>query len=227
MAVNSAVYYQGRYWNNHAAVRRHLNERATGDPKIVWYRHAQTFVGHAFEKALVLNCGNGWVERDILGAGVAKEGIGVDVAPDLLEQARTEAGRQHLTLRYYEVDVNRAVFPEDGYDLVVNHAALHHVTRLDRVLRALCRLLPYDGWLVSWDYVGPHRNQYSPDVMEAAHAVNIELPAHLRADLRYPHLPTMLVTDPSEAVHSELIEITMGRYFDIRYRRTLGGAIAY
>ncbi len=31
---------------------------------------------------------------------------------------------------------------------------------LDRVFRQICRVLPEDGWFVSFDYVGPHRNQY-------------------------------------------------------------------
>ena len=37
----------------------------------------------------------------------------------------------------------------------------------------------------------------------------------------------MLVTDPSEAVHSELILATLGRYFELRHLRHLGGPIAY
>lgn len=44
---------------------------------------------------------------------------------------------------------------------------------------------------------------------------------------RHAHLPTMLVADPSEAQHSELIMETLRRYFFVLLLRPLGGAIAY
>jgi hypothetical protein len=45
--------------------------------------------------------------------------------------------------------------------------------------------------------------------------------------MRYPHLPTMLATDPTEAIHAELIEETFRRYFRVDEWVPLGGAIAY
>ena len=45
--------------------------------------------------------------------------------------------------------------------------------------------------------------------------------------MRYPHLPTMLVTDPTEAIHSELVIETMNRYFYIEHHSKIGGALAY
>jgi hypothetical protein len=62
---------------------------------------------------------------------------------------------------------------------------------------------------------------------EAAHRVNTMLPEQYRSSMAYPHLPTMLVSDPSEAVHSELILDTMDRYFTHVHQRQLGGPIAY
>jgi SAM-dependent methyltransferase len=227
VGFDSAVHHQPHYWNDHEIVRRHLHRRATGDPDVAWYHHAAAFAGRRFRKALVLNCGNGWVERDLILNGIVDEAIGVDGSADLLDAARAESDRLGLPARYYETDVNAAAFPEDGYDVVVNHAAAHRVTHLDRVFRSLRSLLPPDGWLVSWDYVGPHRNQYPAAVMEAAHGVNLELPEAFRATLGYPHLPTMLVTDPTEAVHSELARDVVGRYFEPRHERALGGAVAY
>ena len=47
---------------------------------------------------------------------------------------------------------------------------------IDRVFREICRLLPEDGWFLSLDYVGPHRNQYTPAAWERAWSVNNELP---------------------------------------------------
>jgi hypothetical protein len=43
----------------------------------------------------------------------------------------------------------------------------------------------------------------------------------------YPHLPTMLATDPTEAIHAELILPVLRRYFDVEHFRALGGGVAY
>ena len=63
---------------------------------------------------------------------------------------------------------------------MVNHAAAHHISMIDRVFREICRLLPEDGCFLSMDYVGPHRNQYTSAAWERAWSVNDELPAQVR-----------------------------------------------
>ncbi len=98
---------------------------------------------------------------------------------------------------------------------------------IDKVFREICRILPEDGWFVSFDYIGPHRNQYTSEAWEETWTVNHGLPEPLRQDLQYPHLPTMLVDDPTEAIHSELITETFHRYFTVEEFTSLGGAIAY
>jgi SAM-dependent methyltransferase len=222
---SSAPYYRDRYWNELDGVNRYLQQRATDDPATDWITHLARWHGRPFRKALVLNCGNGWVERALLDRGVAAEAVGVDIGADLLAGATAAAGGR--TIRYYRLDVNGAAFPEDGYDLVVNHAAAHHISHIDRVFRAIAALLPDDGVFVSWDYVGPHRNQYPGGMWEAAHEVNETLPPALRSPMHYPRLHDMLTGDPTEAIHSELVLATMHRYFRVEHERALGGGIAY
>lgn len=224
---DSSVYYTSGYWNDLARVREYLNRRATDDPGTNWWEHLAAWRGRPFAKALVLNCGNGWVERDLVRHGVVKEAVGIDFIDDLLASARDEAAKEDLPLKYHQMDTNTARFPEGEYELVVNFAAAHHIARLDRVFRRLAEMLPDDGVLVSWDYIGSHRNQYDTRMWEAAWQTNRRLPEQLRQELNYPHLPTMLATDPTEAIHSELILTTMRRYFDIVHMRALGGAIGY
>jgi SAM-dependent methyltransferase len=222
---SSDTYYRDRYWNEARGVDQYLQRRATGDPNTDWITHLHGWHGGPFRKALVLNCGNGWVEKMMVERGVVAEAVGVDIGADLLAEAdRAAAG---LPIRHYRLDVNTAAFPEEGYDLVVNHAAAHHIAYVDRVLRAVAELLADDGVLVSWDYVGPHRNQYPGDIWEAAHRVNAMLPAAIRSPMNYPWLPVMLEEDPTEAIHSELVLPVMRRYFALEYERALGGGIAY
>lgn len=219
-------YYQHRYWNDFEFVRRRLNERATGDATITWPEHLRDRWG-PFERALVLNCGNGWVERDLVAKGVVRSAVGVDVSGELLDEARRTAADLGLPLEYVRCDTNLAQFPDGPFDLVVNHAALHHVAYLDRVLRRLWEVLEPAGILVSWDYVGPHRNQYRARQWEAAWDTNLALPPHVRQVMRYPDLGTMIGGDPTEAIHSEMILQMVGRYFDTEHRRDLGGGVGY
>ncbi len=221
------VYYTGRYWNDHPQVVSYLNRRATGDPAMSWMDHLLAHRGGPFHNALILNCGNGWVERDLLARGVIERGVGVDLLDDLLDQPRAIAQDQRLPLEYVQMDTNSAAFPPGDIDLVVNHAAMHHVAYIDRVMREIARRLPPDGVFVSWDYVGPHRNQYTAQQWEAAFDVDRALPEAYRCGMHYPGLAMMLETDPSEAVHSELFWPTLRRYFTIEHEARLGGAIAY
>jgi SAM-dependent methyltransferase len=225
--LDSSVYYQGGYWNDLDAVVSRINEWISGDPHRSWHEHFGFASGRTFERALILNCGNGWVERELLGTGLVGEAVGIDCSASLLADARAAAADQGLPLRYVEMNVNTDELPAGPFDLVVNHAAAHHIAAIDGVFRRLCRLLPEDGWFVSFDYVGPHRNQYTAEAWEAAWELNLRLPEDIRQDLAYPHLPTMLVTDPTEAIHSELIVETFRRYFVEHEFVPLGGALAY
>jgi SAM-dependent methyltransferase len=224
---NEGVYYDSGYWNDLAAVQRMFNERIAGGTPGPWFRDFCDRRGTPFARGLFLNCGNGWVEREMVAAGVVGEAVGVDYSDVLLEDARREASARDLPLTYHQMDVNTAAFPPGPFDLVVNYAAAHHIALIDRVFREICRMLPEDGWFLSFDYVGPHRNQYSTAAWERAWELNNELPEQLRQSMSYPHVPTMLQVDPTEAVHSELILQTLHRYFHVERFVPLGGAIAY
>ena len=228
IAQDSSVYYGGGYWNDLPQVRDYIEGRSTGKPATRWFQHLKQVHGdQPFKKALILNCGNGWVERDLLRDGIALESVGIDISEDLLDQARKEAADSGLNARYYARDINTADLPEDGYDLVVNFAAAHHIAHIDKVLRRVAEILPEDGVFVSVDYVGPHRNQYGYEQWEAASRLNASLPEKYRSSFSYPHLPTMLAGDTTEAIHSELILETTQRYFRLEELNPVGGGLAY
>lgn len=225
--TNIDVYYGDDYWNDLPQVSAWLNAKVSGDPDRYWGEHFASTASRTFKRALVLNCGNGNVEHGLFGHGVMQEAIGVDFSEDLLAEARSAAAAGGLPFRYRRLDVNTAELGDDEIDLVVNHAAAHHIARIDKVFRELCRLLPEDGVLVSHDYIGPHRNQYRWEEWDAAATLNRTLPEPFAQKMHYPHLVTMLELDPTEAIHSELILPTMRRYFTVDEIVPLGGAIAY
>src|SRR5579863_4940348 len=88
---NSEVYYQGIYWNDYELVQRHLNARVSGDESRSWSDRFAAVAGRTFERALVLNCGNGWVERQLVRAGLFTEAVGIDYSEQLLAEASHHA----------------------------------------------------------------------------------------------------------------------------------------
>jgi len=225
--VNHGVYYDTGYWNDLEVVQRMFREKIAGGKPGHWFGDFFERCGRRFHRGLFLNCGNGWVERDMVTAGVVDEAVGIDYSDALLREARREVGASDLPITYHQMNVNSAEFPPQEFDLVVNYAAAHHIAMIDRVFREICRILPEDGWFLSFDYVGPHRNQYVSAAWERAWALNNELPEDLRQSMEYPHVPTMLAVDPTEAIHSELILETLHRYFHVETLVPLGGAVAY
>lgn len=226
-ALNVGIYYQGMYWNDYAIVRDELNRRATGHATTTWHEHFSALTRPKFRKALILNCGNGWVERDMFDRGMFHEAVAFDASTNLLAEAQDNRGGRPI--RYLRIDANEISLEAigQGYDLVVNYAACHHVGRLFKFMKVIAQSLVPTGIMVNWDYVGPDRNQYPYEMWEQVSYCNDHLPPAARATLVYPHLPTMLATDPSEAIRSSYILPAFRQYFNISYRAMLGGAIAY
>ncbi|MCY7299723.1 MAG: class I SAM-dependent methyltransferase [Ilumatobacteraceae bacterium] len=223
--IDSSVYYHGIYWNSYDRVVQHLNERAFDSEQGNWSEYLRKEHGKPYSRALSMNCGTGWAERDLIHAGAAENVVGIDYLDDLLATARQAA--IDMPISYHQTDANKADFPPGPYDLVVNHAGGHHIAFLDKVFRHLRKIMQPTGTLVTWDYTGPHRNQYTFRIWNAAMTVNERLPEEYRSPMDYPHLPTMLAGDPTEAIHSELVLEVMSRYFHHRHFRRLGGPIAY
>jgi ubiquinone/menaquinone biosynthesis C-methylase UbiE len=228
--TTSDVYYKGIYWNDYKQVIEMINEKISGHKNTNWMRYfKEKYAQKKFQRALFLNCGNGWVERELYENGVFVEGTGIDYSDNLLEIASIEAEKINMPVSYISMDINSAILPEGQFDLIVNHAACHHIAYINKVMHMLSKLITDDGKFVNFDYVGPHRNQYSFSQWLAVWKLNKKLPSSIQKNLilDYPHLPTMIATDPSEAIHSELILETTRRYFDFLEHKQLGGGLAY
>jgi SAM-dependent methyltransferase len=224
---NSDIYYSTQYWNDLPQVLAYMCENITGDKSKWWVQDfSERFAQQQFELGLFINCGNGWVEREFIDKGIVKDVIAFDYSMDLLREANDQKGDR--SIKYFQADINKVEFKNNCFDLIVNVAAMHHVQYINRVSFRLAKALKLDGFFINFDYIGPQRNQYSLVNWVLIHLFNLTLPKFLRKpNLRYPHLPTMLQSDPTEAIHSNLIISSISRYFDIIERHDTGGGIAY
>ena len=173
--------------------------------------------------------GTGGWNAELVEHGLIAGGVGIDYSQTLLDEATATAGRAGMALTYHQANVNQGTFPDGGVrPRGEPRRRPPHRRHRPRLPGDLPDPPPDDGWFVSFDYVGPHRNQYRLDAWEEAwQELNHELPEALRQDLVYPPIPVMLMVDPTEAVHSELIVETFRRYFSEGQFTALGGAIAY
>lgn len=184
------------------------------ETNIIWWiaDFKERYCQKPFEHALVIMCGNGWVERGLYDKGIAKQFSSFDYLEDLLQKA--EQMKEDRPIHYFQADANKIELEENKYDLIVNVAAMHHVQYINRMCKTLCHALKPGGVFVNTDYIGPHRNQYSLRHWNHVKTINTQLPQQYRKQpLNKPHLGTMLHTDSSEAIHSELTFDSIARYF--------------
>ncbi|MDA1079989.1 MAG: class I SAM-dependent methyltransferase [bacterium] len=226
---SAGVYYQGQYWNDLPEVQEYMSQCFTGDKKTWWtqdFKNRFSPGRKQFKKALFLCDGNGWLSREFIDKKIVLEAVAFDWSTDLLQEAEAKKGKRKI--QYFQADVNTITFKDAEYDLIVNNAALHHVQYLNRLLHLLSKAIKPDGIFVNFDYVGPQRNQYSRSHWNKILAFNDSLPQQARNDnLQYPHLATMLHTDPTEAIHSDLIISTMKRHFALLEQHDTNGGLAY
>jgi len=214
------------YWNDFPAIQQHLNKLATGHSTGLWMDQLRKYP--PARRMLALNCGNGWVERELWNAGYAKSIIGTDIMEPLLAEARSRAAAIRMPAEYRILDANTGSLAGLDFDHVLNYAALHHVACIDHLVREILINIPDDGIFINYDYIGPHRNQYPWPIWSRIVELYDQLPPILRPErLHYPHMKTMLATDPTEAIHSEFVVSTIKRYFDVVECYPLGGSICY
>jgi ubiquinone/menaquinone biosynthesis C-methylase UbiE len=94
------------------------------------------------ERLLEIGCGVGnftRIVREATGASI----LGVDISPDLVEEARRRVPGEHFEV----ADVHRLGFPDSSFDAVYGSSILHHL-ELDAALREMLRVLKPGGRLV-------------------------------------------------------------------------------
>lgn len=207
-------------WMHFPAVRRHIIEQigvGYGWP-MDWLLHQ--LAGRTFERGLSIGCGTGALERDLLERGICRRIDAFDGAVASLAVAREAAG--NLPIHYFAADFNRPVLPRNTYDAVFFHQSLHHVAKLERLLREVMFALKTDGLLYLDEYVGPSRTWWT----EARFARQREqfarlVPEQGRLSKELP-LP-IVYDDPSEAVQSGAIRAQLAVGFDVIAERGYGG----
>ncbi|HTR03347.1 MAG TPA: class I SAM-dependent methyltransferase [Thermoanaerobaculia bacterium] len=172
------------FWVPSAALQRHTNRMATGDPGVDWLTHVRARHFRAEpRRTLVVGAGEGFLEIALARVPGAGTFTAVEADPETLSRARRRAERRGVTtIRHEVLDPDAAPLPEGPWEAVYAVGALHHAADPEALLRRLHDALAPSGRLVLVDYVGRDRFQET-----AAQAALLDryfrlLPERLRRD---------------------------------------------
>lgn len=109
----------------------------------------------------------------------ARHVTGVDLTPEMLALARTQAERRGLTnVTFAEADAEALPFADASFDVVTCRIAAHHFPQVDRFSREAARVLRPGGRLVVVDNVVPEEPELDRFINEIE---KLRDPSHHRA----------------------------------------------
>ena len=103
-------------------------------------------------RVLDVGCGPGIVSAEL--ARQAGQVIGIDITPEMLDQARRRCAEAQLSnVEFLAGPADRLPFEDRSFDVVVSRLTLHHVAQPSMVLREMARVAKPDGRVVLSDIV--------------------------------------------------------------------------
>lgn len=213
-------------WMEPEQTRHYINTSISGDPgkwPLDWFQ--ETFPNRQFARALSIGCGTGALERDLVRRNVALRVDAFDGSIGSLVAAREAALSEgmHHRIHYFAADFNEPSLPHATYDFVVFHQSLHHVGKLEKLLRELLRVMTADGLLYFDEFVGPSRTDWNDQTLAKYRALYRALPREVRF---FDVLPLPIQwDDPSEAVRSSEILPQLRLGFRLLHVRGYGGNV--
>lgn len=235
----------GLHWTHLPDVLRSIYRKVSGDAAVsplAWF--FQTLAAEQplpLDRVLVLGCGSGALEREIVLAGWAREIVAIDLSAKVLDVAKARAQAEGLdNIHYFQADMNHlplghAPFLHGQFDAVLGVSSIHHCAQLAQLYRSIGRLLTPRGWFFMNEYVGPDQFQWPDAQLYEINRIANLLPAHLmrtrdghhKQHFRRPSIADVVAVDPSEAICSSQILPLLPDYFSDICIRPYGGGILH
>jgi SAM-dependent methyltransferase len=210
-------------WMSEEKCRRAANHMVTGSGDewpMEWF--GRVYAESPFDIGLSLGCGDGALERDVRKKGICREIIGIDLSEGALHIAAEEAAKEGLDgITYQRGDFNRLDLPQDEFDVVFFHQAMHHVAELEHCVRQIRKTLKPGGLFYLDEYVGPSRTEWHDSMVADANAHLQSIPSRIRRRGSVPF--PIEEDDPSEAVRSSEIVPLVSQHFEVIEHRDYGG----
>lgn len=228
-------------WFDLPTVQRYINTWITGRPDMDWLDYVMDrHTSGGGLRGLVVGCGHGDLERQLLDRGMFDSLVAFDVSPRAIDAARTaskEAGYADR-VQYLQLDANfmsKQKWAEE-FDVIFGPMAIHHFIHLERSLDAIRKALKKKGLLLLNEYIGPSQFQWTNRQVATANEILAALPDRYLCNVRKPGVKKHAVIRPPinemdedgfEAVRSSDIIPAVKKEFDLLEVRPYGGTILH
>lgn len=222
-------------WSEHPTILALLQERLFGDPAASPFAHLlRHFPFFAQAHVLSLCCGDGSTELALVRSGVFHSMVGIDLTAERVHAAVAARGDLAPQLNYAVGDVNLGDFGTACFDVVFAKASLHHIEQLETLAAGIARCLKPGGHLVTLDFFGPSRFQWTDAQLNHANAfLTQEVPAVLRRRddggfydrAARPTVEEVVAVDPSEAIRSSELYAFLQQNFEFDLDIAIGGTL--
>jgi ubiquinone/menaquinone biosynthesis C-methylase UbiE len=101
-----------------------------------------------YGRSLEIGSGTGYFTLNMLQDGVVREAVATDISPGMLAALQANARRIGVDVETVACDAEQLPFDDGSFDLVLGHAVLHHIPRLDRAFAEFRRVLRPGGEFV-------------------------------------------------------------------------------
>lgn len=210
-------------WGDHPKLLELIYRDLFGESNITLFDFFKIeYPQFANANVLSLCSGDGSFEKKLISYNVFGSITGIDIARKRVVNANHNREGYKDRLQFIVGDVNEGKFGHNLYDVVFAKAALHHVEKLDSLFKGIKSCLKINGYLISIDFFGPKRFQWSDYQIEAANRfLSKEIPAELlvkpdgsiHQNVSRPTIEQMIQMDPSEAARSDELLGLISRNF--------------
>lgn len=226
---------RGWQWSRLPAIRKMINRHVTGqddlDFSVRFFADMAKTRPLPLERALVLACGQGELERSLITRGWVKQVVAIDISATAIANARKNAENLGIDNIDYRVGDMNNLDIDGPFDIIFSSSAIHHCSDLEGLFANINRMLAPDGYFFLDDYIGPSRFQWSDAQVLQINRLLQLLPDHLVRDglgatrrrLQRPTIDEVIAVDPSEAVRSAEIVPLMRRNMAVEFYRGYGG----
>lgn len=227
------------HWWSIPKIKQRWNKAITGNSFMDYpdYLFDKYLEGKENLRMICPGCGSGSNEIKFAKFNNFNRIEGFDLSPKRINIAKENAEKMgYKNLFYFVNDIYQFDFGNMRYDLVLFDSSLHHFKNLDKILENVYNSLTSQGLLIINEYVGPNRFQWTEEQLINANKCLNKIPAvyrkrwmsnKIKSKIYRPGYLRMYLSDPSEAVKSDMILPEIRNRFTVIEEKLYGGNLLH
>lgn len=157
MSCSTIIHENRTYWTQRAATYSAVNQEELSDfHRIVWRevleeQIARAFPGRKKENLHILEVGTGPGFFAIILTEAGFPVTAIDLTPNMLSEARKNAGILAERIDFREMNAEELTFPDESFDIIVTRNLTWNLPHPQKAYGEWCRVLKPGGLLLNFD----------------------------------------------------------------------------